>query len=114
MLRERMSYPRKFHPLKVLFFVLVAIGFIVAVSWVVMALWNFVLVNAINVKPINFWQAAGLLILSKILFGFGFGGRRWKRRRHRSSTHWKNKWMNMSEEDRLTFKAKWKDKCGYK
>ena len=115
MLRERMSYQRRFHPLKVLFFALVAIAFVAAISWVVMALWNYVLVNAISVKPINFWQAAGLLILSKILFGFGFGSRgRWRgKRRHRAS-HWKDKWMHMSEEERKEFKAKWREKCGYK
>ncbi len=110
MIRERMSRLKKFHPLKILFFVLVAITIFTLLSWIVMALWNFVLVHAINVKSINFWQAAGLLILAKILFGFRFG-RRPKNGRSRQRSYWKEKWMNMSEEERIAFKAKWKEKC---
>jgi hypothetical protein len=61
--------------------------FIVAIlfflSFVVMHLWNFSIAKAANLNEINFWQAMGLLVLSKILFGFGLGGRRkpWMDRR---------------------------------
>jgi hypothetical protein len=42
---------------------------------IVMWLWNAVLPVVTNVQPLNFWQAIGLLVLCKILFG-GFWGRR--------------------------------------
>lgn len=100
---------RKFHPLKILFFITVFITFVAAASWVVMFLWNSILVEVTNVKPLNFWQAAGLLALTKILFG-GFGGRRgkWK---HSKGKEWKNKWMNMSHEERHDAKSRWKEYC---
>ncbi len=40
-----------------------------AVSAIVMLLWNSVMVNIFAVPAINFWYAAGLLILSKLLLG---------------------------------------------
>jgi len=43
-------------------------------SFIVMSLWNAILPAVIGVKLISFWQALGILVLSKILFG-GFGGR---------------------------------------
>ena len=55
-------------------------------------------------------QALGILVLSKILFG-GFGGRHW-----RGSPAWKQKlkqrWDNMTPEEREKFKVEWKNRCG--
>jgi hypothetical protein len=57
---------------------------------------------------INYWQAVGLLILSKILFSGG-----WSKKHHpRHSHYWKkrfmNKWENMCEEDREKIKERFK------
>lgn len=99
----------KFHPLKGLVMVIVFVGFISAASFVVMFLWNKILTDVTNVKPLNFWQAAGLLVLAKILFG-GFGGRKhrgkWEKRKE-----WREKWMNMDDEERQEAKARWKEHC---
>ena len=100
---------RRFHPLKVLAFIAVFVAFAALATWVVMFLWNAILPDVTGVKPLNFWQAAGLLLLAKILFGgFGFRGRRkhWKKRKH-----WKNKWMQMSDEERQEAKQRWKERC---
>ena len=78
-------------------------------SAAVMLLWNAVLVPSLQVGPLSYWQAMGLLVLSKILFG-GFrgrprgGGPPWTRR----SRH---KWSQMSAEDRARFKSEWKKRC---
>ncbi len=40
---------------------------------VVMLLWNAILPAVLHVSSITFWQALGILLLSKILFG-GFRG----------------------------------------
>jgi hypothetical protein len=100
---------RRFKPLKVLFFVAVFIAFATALSWLVMYLWNTILVDVAGVKPLNFWKAAGLLALAKILFG-GFGGRKapWK---HSKRKDWKNKWMAMNDEERQEAKSRWKEHC---
>jgi hypothetical protein len=61
-----------------IFIPIMAAAFLSLVSLVVMLLWNNLLPQIIHVEPINFWQAAGIFILCKLLFGFGrmggFGG----------------------------------------
>lgn len=102
---------RKLKPLKILFFVAVFIAIASAVTGLVLFLWNTILTEVTSVKPLNFWQAGGLLLLMKILFG-GFG--RGKGRRHGKGKEWKNKWMNMDEEERQELKARWKARCDNK
>jgi len=80
-------------------------------GFIVMGLWNSILVQVLSVKVISFWQALGILLLSKILFG-GFHGRgSW-----RGSPAWKEKmkqrWDKMTPEEREKFKAEWKNRCG--
>ena len=102
---------RKFGPGKVFFFVGMATLFVFVMGSVVMFLWNTILPDLTGVKPIRFWEAIGLLILSRILFGgfrFGPGGKKYGRSRGR---YWKEKWMNMNEEERAKFKEKWKGRC---
>ncbi|MFK7948245.1 MAG: hypothetical protein AB8G11_11675 [Saprospiraceae bacterium] len=113
----------KFHPLKGLVMIVVFLGFITIASYVVMFLWNTILTDVTNVKPLNFWQAAGLLVLTKILFG-GFGGRnrerwkgskamrdKWKNMTHDERKEWKDKWMNMNKDERQEAKERWKEYC---
>ena len=88
---------------------------------IVMYLWNWLIPSIFtSLGSIDIWHAIGLLILSKILFGGfrkgGWGGRcgcgrgyGW--RGHRGM-YWKEKWMNMSEEEKEKFKDEWKKRCG--
>ncbi len=77
---------------------------------VVMLLWNAVLPGIIHAGPINYWQALGILVLSRILFGgFRFFPNPWNRSRYTSM--WREKWMNMSEEDKEKFREEWKKRC---
>jgi hypothetical protein len=94
-----------------LFFAIAFVAFIAAVVWVVMSLWNLILPEVTGVKPVSYWQAAGILLLSKILFsGFNGGGRKhsWKKR---SRDKLKNKWMSMKPEERAQMKDRWKTYC---
>ncbi len=101
-----------------LLFILIALGIIIlataAVSllvYIVMSLWNGVLVSVLSVKTITFWQAFGILVLSKILFG-GFGkGCRCHRRHFGWNEKMKEKWEKMSPEEREEFKQQWRHKC---
>jgi len=75
-------------------------------GWVVMLLWNTVLVPVVGVKIISFWQALGILILSRILVG-GFGGS--GRYRHRN-WNWREKCKNMTPEEKAKFKEELKQR----
>lgn len=74
-------------------------------GFVTMELWNALLPQILGLHRITFWQAVGLVILSRILFG-GF---------HRHSGHrdqWnqrmkyrmKERWEHMTPEDREKFR----------
>jgi len=89
----------------------IALGLVIAslLSFIVMQLWNHLLPEIAGVRTITFWQALGLLILSKILFG---GFRRpgppawaWKRRMA-------ERWEKMTPQEREKFRAGW-GRCGH-
>src|SRR5579885_2874810 len=87
---------------------------LLAVGYVVMLLWNEIIPSLFpSVAALTYWHAVGLLVLCKILFG-GFrkgGPGNWKRR-HMQHRAWKEKWMNMTDEEKAKFKEEWKARCG--
>ena len=98
---------RRKKPLIVLFI----IAGIAALIGVLMFLWNSILPDVIGVTEITYWQALGIFILSKILFG-GFNGKGQKHKKYRGNhkRNYKEKFMNMTEEQRETFKSEWKSR----
>lgn len=101
---------KKFWIKKGLMFLVIFVAAVTAFTFIVMGLWNAILPAVLGVKTITFWQALGIMALSKILFG-GFGGRRW-----RGGPQWKEKmkqrWDAMTPEQREKFKTEWKHRCG--
>jgi len=83
-------------------FILAAIA---VLSGVVMLLWNNVVTDVFNVKPIRFGQALGLFLLCKILFSSFRPGSPWAYRR--SGPPWRSKLMDLSPEEREKFKQEW-------
>jgi hypothetical protein len=77
-------------------------------SFVVMGLWNWLVPGVFGGHTITFWQALGLLILSKVLFG-GFRGRP-------GPMHWRqriaNRWEQMTPEEREKFRQGMREGCG--
>jgi hypothetical protein len=73
----------------------------------VMLLWNVLMPQIFGLMELNYLQAAGLLVLGRLLFGglgggLDHGGRRgWDRHHHGSDL--REKWLNMSDEDRKEF-----------
>ena len=100
-----MSYLRR-RPRR--FFFLLFIPLLIGVlGAVVMGLWNAILPDVLGVKSIAYWQALGLLVLSRILLGgfrFGGGTPPWKGRR-------RGRWTAMSEEEKAKMKEEWKKRC---
>ena len=93
--------------------------FLAAVGFVVMWLWNTLVPPIFSGPELTFWQALGLLALTRILVGGTFG-----RGRHKG--HWKQKWNKgghmwkdrlrrkvekMNPEERAAFFDKARGKC---
>lgn len=89
--------------------------FLVLFAAITRLLWNWLIPDLFGGPVINFWQAIGLLALSKILFWSGGRGC-WHSPSH-NTNHWKNrfyeKFSNMSPEERDALKQKLQEKwCG--
>jgi len=84
---------------------------IAAFSVVVMLLWNALMPPLFALPALNYWQAAGLMLLSRILLGgliHDMAGHGRMRGNHRfdHGNKLREKWMNMSEEERKEFMEK--------
>ena len=55
--------------------ILIVIAAVALFGFIVQHLWNWLIPAIVGWHAITFWQAVGLLVLSKILFGAGFRGR---------------------------------------
>jgi hypothetical protein len=95
--------------MKVLMFAIFATVALFVFGYVVMRLWNWLIPGVFGWHVITFWQALGILILSKILFG-GFRGRSGRR------MHWRGRmmerWSQMTPEEREKFRQSLRGRCG--
>jgi Ca2+/H+ antiporter, TMEM165/GDT1 family len=95
------------------FFIPLLIVGIFVVSGVVMLLWNWIIPGISTLSPLTYWQAMGIFILSRILFGgFRFHSHRGGYRHvHRFHTKIKDRFMDMNEDEKQQFKNQWKKRC---
>lgn len=70
----------------------------------IMLLWNWLMPEIFGLTTINFWQALGLFILSRILFS-GMGGKGGKHSHH-GGHKGREKWKNMTPEERKEWFSK--------
>ncbi|GGM80041.1 hypothetical protein GCM10010967_09770 [Dyadobacter beijingensis] len=110
---------RRFRLALPVFAVIAALALGAIVQW----LWNAILPAAANFNPISYWQAVGLFVLCKILFG-GFRGpghhhhhpkwrrfnRRFGREAREEALAWKAKWMKMTDEERRRFRQEMRNR----
>ena len=66
-------------------------------GFVIMSLWNWLMPTLFGLREIGFWQALGVFILSKILFG-GLGGG--AQGRAYSRARFMRRWQRMTPEER--------------
>ncbi len=101
---------------KIALIILAVITMVLLVVALVQCLWNWLLPDIFGLKEISYWQAFGLFILAKLLFGGkpgkpgGFRGR--------CNENTKSEEMDdISAEDRDRLREEWKrrfrDKCGF-
>ncbi|MGH9686786.1 MAG: hypothetical protein ACRD5K_06810 [Candidatus Acidiferrales bacterium] len=94
--------------LRILRFVVIAAVFVALFSFVVMGLWNWLFPSLFGLHRIDYLQALGILVLSKILFsGFrgGLGGN-WGWRQRMMA-----RWERMTPEEREKFRQGTRGRC---
>jgi hypothetical protein len=92
--------------IKIMLFAVIAF---VVFGFAVMALWNWLMPALFGLRHIGFWQALGLVVLCKILFGsfhsHGDGHMHWRRRM-------RERWERMTPEEREKFREGMRGWCG--
>ena len=88
--------------------VLFALAFVLF-GYVTMYLWNWLMPYLFHLPVVDFYQAIGLVLLGKILFGGMHMGSHWGRRRY-----WKEKMANMTPDEREKFKSEFAERCRHK
>lgn len=80
---------------------------------IVLHLWNWLLPPLFGWRLINFWQALGILVLCRILFGgLGRGGYR-SGMRGRMRERMAERWDRMTPEERERFRQGMRGRCGF-
>ncbi|MCF0073250.1 hypothetical protein LZD49_22410 [Dyadobacter sp. CY261] len=110
---------RRFRLAVPVFVLIAAFGLGAIVQW----LWNAILPAAANFNPISYWQAVGLFVLCKILFGsfrgrdhhrhppkWGRFNRRFGKEAREEALAWKSKWMKMTDEERTRFRQEMRNR----
>ncbi len=88
-------------------------------AYVVMLLWNWLVPDLFDGPEVGYWQAMGIMVLSKILFGGLKHGWSHKHGGHGGDkhSHWRQKWHQkmegMSPEERDRYKEQIRQKCGW-
>lgn len=106
---------RVFYKGRFIFIPLGIAAFLALASFVVMQLWNALMPAIFHLGIITFWQALGLFILCKVLFGFGKGGPRGFRGGPGPWMKFKmeERYRSMTPEERERFKQKWNERCAF-
>lgn len=99
------------------FFPPLIVGGLVLFGFVTMALWNALLPEIFGLPVINFWQAAGMLVLARLFFGGGPS--KWHNHREPyMNRDLRDKIKNMSPEQKREFfrkmhysREKWQHGC---
>ncbi|MBD0333640.1 MAG: hypothetical protein ICV66_13420, partial [Chitinophagaceae bacterium] len=98
---------RSYRARRFLFFLPLFFLGVLVFGWIVMLLWNNVASPVLHISTVTFWQALGILVLSKILFS-SFTGRGGYSRDYRKQ---KLMWNSMTPEQQQKFKEEWKNRC---
>ena len=93
------------------FIPLIVLAVAALLALAVYGLWNSVLTDVLGVKAVTYWQALGILVLAKILFGFprkggGPFGPPW---RHRMMM---KRWASLTPEQREQMRQEMRQRFG--
>jgi len=121
-MRDRMCYEHEFKKSfwikRAIFAPIAIVAILFIVGNVVMLLWNNVLTPVLNLHTISFWQAVGILVLCKILFGNFHHRRHGHHHMFHRHHELREKWANASPEEREKMRSElrnnWRERFEHK
>lgn len=92
--------------------IILGIGAFILFTFILMWLWNWLMPAIFTLKLITFWQAAGILVLSKILFSGSCHAQKWQSDRKKKFWHsrFEEKWKTVPENKKADFARKMEEK----
>ena len=109
--------------MKGIMYVLFGTAFAILMGFVFMWLWNWLMPDLFGLPLLTFWKSVGLILMAKILFGFGKGHGKHKHCKHCGGKgehkksywreHYKKKMAGMSPDERAKYQEKMKKCWGY-
>jgi len=94
---------------KVMMIAILCAAVLFGLGFAVQALWNWLVPMIFGLRTLTYWQAVGVIVLSKLLFG-GFGASRGAGGRMRQRM--RDRWESMTPEQRETFRQAWRERWG--
>ncbi len=83
---------------KIVFIAVLIIVFILLFGYAFMWLWNWLMPDIFGLTTLTYWQAIGLLVMAKLVFGgFEGGGRSKRRRKSKNGRRSINRWTCKSD-----------------
>jgi len=89
--------------------VVCVIGVLALLALAVLLLWNALVPPLFHGPQLLYWQALGLLILCRLLFG-GLRARGWHG--HWRQRMWRERWARMTPEERAQLRERFLGRCG--
>lgn len=90
-------------------FLVMAVVLALVFGYLVMLLWNWLMPAVFGAREVTYWQAAGLILLARLLVGTssGGGGRRgkWRRESRQGRDYWKYYDAWWKSEGKAAFEA---------
>ena len=83
---------------KIFFFILLGISIAFMVGYIVMRLWNWLMPHLFGLPQVSYWEAVGVLILAKIIFGFGGGGSHNNKKKTKKKEFFTNRCKSMRRD----------------
>src|SRR5690606_26440336 len=76
---------------KILVMIVLGVAFLLLANYLLMWLWNWLMPDLFGLSTITYWQALRIFVLSKLLSGFGGGGKKGGGPRHKSKVKSSNR-----------------------
>ncbi len=89
---------------KIFFGILAGIAFALLFGYGIMWLWNWLMPAIFGLPSVGYWQAVGILLLARILFGSMGGGHSHSTRKRKMHDRWQSKMASCNKNDF----SKWK------
>jgi hypothetical protein len=97
--------------LRAVLIVPLVIAVLALVGLVVMLLWNALVPQLFHGPALGYWQALGLLLLSRLLFGGLRGRGGWRGHWHH---RWRERWEQLTPEERAQLRERIASRCGHR